>query len=85
LHNLFIRESSARDIDVFVEKVLNDLGDPEPPLSLDTVRELLKLDRQYYSSTNTGILQETVHRMKLAGKQVLAKPSRVIQVVKEWD
>lgn len=85
LHNPFIRESSARDIDVFVEKVLTDLGDPEPPLSLDTVRELLKLDRQYYSSTNTGILQETVHRMKLAGKQVLAKPSRIIQVVKEWD
>lgn len=85
MHNTFLRESSARDIDVYVEKVLKDLGDPEPPLSLSTVRELQRLDRGYYSSTNTGALQERVHKMKMAGKQVLAKPSRLVQVVREWD
>ena len=42
------------DIEGQVDKILRGLGYPEPPLNLDDVRALLKLDRQYYSTTNTG-------------------------------
>ena len=62
---------TAHDIDARVEKILSDLGDPPPPLQLDDVRALLRLDRAYYSSSDDGILRETVHRLKLAGKQVI--------------
>ena len=38
-----IAEKSRRDIARQVSKLLHDLGDPEPPLRLELVRELLKL------------------------------------------
>jgi hypothetical protein len=80
-----VRAASARDIERFVAKIHRDLGDPEPPLSLESVRELLRLDRGYYSSTDDSLLRETAHRMKLAGKQVLSRPTRLIEAVKQWD
>ena len=76
---------TAHDIDARVEKILSDLGDPPPPLQLDDVRELLRLDRAYYSSSDDGILRETVHRLKLAGKQVIRQPHRLLDVVKKMD
>ena len=85
MQNAFLPDREAGEIDAFVEKVLKDLGEPAPPLSLADVRKLLSLDRQYYSSRDTGILVETAHRMKLAGKQVFDKPSRIIDAIKHWD
>ena len=46
----FVDPRSADAIDRQVSKILKGLGDPEPPLILDDVRELLSLDRHYYSS-----------------------------------
>ncbi|TXT34573.1 MAG: hypothetical protein FD138_1638, partial [Planctomycetota bacterium] len=68
----------AEDIQNQVRKVLRGLGNPEPPLRLDDVRELLRLDRQYYKSTDDGVLREFVSRMQIAGKQVLSRPMLVI-------
>ncbi len=85
MQNAFLPAREANEIDAYVEKVLKDLGEPTPPLSLGDVRELLRLDRQYYSSTDTGLLIETAHRMKLAGKQVFDKPSRIIDAIRQWD
>jgi hypothetical protein len=83
--NLLLSERTARDIDGQVEKVLSDLGQPEPPLRLEVVRELLHLDRAYYSTGETGVLQETVHRIRVAGKQVLRRPSLLLDVVRKCD
>ena len=44
--NRFLSDKTARDIDERVERVLRGLGDPEPPLRLEDVRELLNLDRK---------------------------------------
>ena len=83
--NHYLPEGDAREIDALVEKVLKDLGEPTPPLSLDHVRELLRLDLKYYSSTDTGIITETAHRMRLAGKQLYARPALLIDAIKKWD
>jgi hypothetical protein len=85
LHNFFLDERTARDVDKGVAKVLKDLGDPEPPLRLELVRDLLELDRAYYSASDGGVLEETVHRLKLAGKQVIRRPALLIDVVKRLD
>ena len=66
---------TVADIDLPVAKVLRGLGNPEPPLDLAQVRELLKLDRGYYSATNDGLLRETISRMKVAGKQLFLRPT----------
>lgn len=85
MQNIFLRERTAQDINNQVEKVLRDLGNPEPPLNLVDVRELLRLDRHYYSSSEDGVLREVAHRLKVAGKQVLARPSLLGDVIKKWD
>jgi len=85
LKNVFLRERTARDINGLVAKVLRDLGNPEPPLNLGSVRELLRLDRQYDSSTEDGALREVAHRLTIAGKQVLARPALLLDVIKKWD
>jgi hypothetical protein len=85
LKNQFVDSRSAKDIDKQVEKILHSLGNPEPPLNLDLVRELLKLDRKYYTSTDDGALREFVNKVKLGAKQVLMRPSLIIDAVKNWD
>ena len=85
MKNIFLRDRTAQDINELVAKVLRDLGNPEPPLHMDHVRELLRLDRQYYSSTEDGALREVAHRLTIAGKQVLARPALLLDVIKKWD
>lgn len=75
-------ERATRDIDAVVSKILRDLGTPEPPLRLELVRELLSLDRQYYSSTDTGVLQEVVHRIRVGAKQAIKRPSLLLDLVR---
>ena len=85
MHNHFLPERTVQDIDKRVAKILKDLGDPEPPLRLELVRESLRLDLGYYSSTDNGILAETVHRLIVAGKQVILRPGLLIDAVKKLD
>ncbi len=83
--NIILTPGTAKSIDGHVDRVLKDLGHPEPPLCLADVRELLRLDLQYYSSTNVGWLQEKIHQLRVAGKQVLARPWLMLDVVKKLD
>lgn len=73
----------ARDINVQVDRLLRDLGNPEPPLSLELVRELLRLDLKYYSATNTTFLQDLTHRFRLGAKQVVARPGLLLDAIKK--
>ena len=85
MYNSFLDPRAQEDIDTYVEKIIKDLGISEPPVRLENVIELLRLDRQFYSSTNTGLLLETCHKLKVAGKQVLLRPSIVLDAIKKWD
>lgn len=84
MKNIQLRSRTRTDIDDQVAKVLKGLGNPEPPLDLRLVRELLKLDLDYYSTTaNDGLLRETVSRLKVAGKQVLQRPALLVDAVQK--
>lgn len=85
MRNIFLPTRTARDIDAQVAKVIRNLGQPEPPLRLNLVRELLKLDRQYYSSADQGVLNEVAHRLMVAGKQVLARPTLLFDAIRKLD
>jgi len=85
VRNTFLSERTAQDIDRLISKVLRDLSNPRPPLNLDEVRYLLKLDRQFYSSTDDGVLREFIHKLTLAGKQIAERPSLLLDVVRKWD
>jgi hypothetical protein len=81
LDNLILSGRTKNDIEKQVAKVLRNLGDPEPPLRLEEVRAVLRLDRAYYSYQDTGVISETIHRLKVAGKQILARPTILLEVI----
>jgi hypothetical protein len=85
IRNRFLEAKTASDIDSQVSKILRGLGSPQRPVDLAEVRALLKLDRQYYSSTNDSALREIISRVKIAGKQLLARPALIRDVVRKFD
>jgi Zn-dependent peptidase ImmA (M78 family) len=80
--NLNLETRTAADIDVQVDKILRGLGNPKPPIDLRLVRDLLKLDRGYYSTTDDALLRETFSRLKVAGLQVLKRPTLLRDAVR---
>jgi len=85
LKNSYLDSKTSNDIDKRITKILNDLDNPEPPLRLEIVRELLRLDFAFYSSSNTGAINETIHRLKVAGKQIIDRPALLIDAIRKWD
>ncbi|MEE9397432.1 MAG: hypothetical protein V3V31_10510 [Methylococcales bacterium] len=78
-----IGEFEAQDINVQIDRILRELGNPEPPLSLDLVRNILSLDRKYFSKQNTSFLDDLAHRVMVGGKQVMKRPGLFIDVLVE--
>lgn len=72
-------------IDQRVERILRELGSPAPPLRLEDVRELLKLNLSYFSGDDDGLLSSLVSRLKIAGKQVLKRPMLLAEAVKNLN
>ena len=85
MRNRFLDPRTARDIDLQIAKILRGLGSPKPPLELADVFELLKLDRQYYSSQDDGALKEFVSKAVIAGKQIAMRPMLLIDAIRKWD
>lgn len=85
MRNKYLDEETSADIDGQVAKILRGLGNPEPPLDLTQVRELLRLDRAYYSSADDSALQEWVSKAKIAGKQLILRPTLILEAVRKWD
>ena len=80
-HTIFPK--AANDIDRRVERILYGLDDPEPPLRLVDVRELLKLDREFYTADNPTVVKEVISRMRVAGIQVYKRPTLLIDAIKK--
>lgn len=75
--------NEAADIRRVVGRIISDLGNPEPPLHLPSALELLKLDLRFYNTEDPSSIDEIVHRMKLAGKQILARPTLLLEAIKK--
>ncbi|MBA4016206.1 MAG: DUF955 domain-containing protein [Pirellula sp.] len=86
MKNMRVGEHEAKDIDTQIAKILRGLGNPEPPLDLAAVRQLLELDKGYYSSSvDAGLLRQTISRLKVAGKQILKNPLVLWDAIKKAD
>jgi hypothetical protein len=84
LKNIHLDSYSAADIDAQVTKILRDLGNPEPPLNLEHVRELLRLAKDYYSTADDGLFKRWIHSLKIAGKQIAERPGFLKDFVKNF-
>lgn len=83
--NHLLPTKTAQDIDQRVDRVLRGLGNPEPPLRLEDVRALLKLDRAFYTATDPGIARETISRIRVATIQVYQRPTLIIDAIKKFS
>lgn len=68
-----------------VAKLLRGLGRPEPPLNLDAVFALQKLDRQFYRTSEDGVVRETVSRVKVGAKLLFDRPMRIWDAIRPAD
>lgn len=73
--NLILSSGTVAAIKKKVDRVLDDLGPLEPPLNLEVVRDRLDLDLKYYSAENVSRLNKTLHKVKVAGRQILKRPT----------
>lgn len=85
MKNIHLSAGTLADIDKRVARMLQDLGNPTPPIKLPEVRELLRLDIEYYSTNDPTLLQEFIHKLNVAGKQLLLRPTLIFDVVKEFS
>lgn len=83
MQNLILQPAIRQKIDRRVDKILRDLGNPEPPLRMEEVRELLRLHVGFYQTDDDGLMQRAVHNLVMAGKQILARPSILLDVVRK--
>lgn len=83
--NRLLSAKTAQDIDQRVERILKGLGNPEPPLRLEDVRHLLKLDRRFYTAKDPSAVQETISRIRVAAIQLYERPTLIFDVIKKLD
>ena len=83
--NLILSPRTSKDIDDRVERVLRGLGNPEPPINLDEVRELLKLDKKFYTANDPSLIDEVISRIRVASIQVYKRPALFLDVVKKFS
>jgi uncharacterized protein DUF955 len=83
--NHLLRPKTMQDIDQRIERVLRGLGNPEPPLQLEDVRELLKLDRVFYRADDPGLMRETVSRIRVVTIQVARRPMLLVDAIRKWS
>jgi len=66
-----VGEFERRKICDQVDRILRDLSVSEPPVRLEDVRALLKLDLKFYQSSDPGIVTELAHRFTLFAKKTI--------------
>jgi len=83
--NRILSAKTAQDVDQRVERVLKGLGNPEPPLRLEDIRHLLKLDRRFYTAKDPSAVQETISRIRVATIQLYERPTLIFDAIKKFS
>ncbi|OIT12640.1 hypothetical protein BL243_23115 [Ralstonia solanacearum] len=85
MNNTYLDARTVRDIDQRIDRVHRDLGYTTGKILLPEVRELLRLDLQFYRLDEPGLLSEVVHKLKVGAQQVMARPGLLIDAVRKFD
>lgn len=85
MNNIFLDQKTLRDINKSVDRVHQELGYTDGAIDLLEVRDLLRLDLKYYRLDDPGLLDEVIHKLKVGAKQVIARPSLLVEAVRKFD
>lgn len=85
MRNQFLDNGTAQEIDKLVDRVHKDLGTIHGGVELTAIRDLLRLDLQYYTLDDPSLLQEVIHKMRLGAKQLIQRPALLLEAVVNFD
>jgi Zn-dependent peptidase ImmA (M78 family) len=80
-----LKHRTAADIDSRIERVHKDIGYTGGKIDLRVVRDRLRLDLQYYRSDDPSLVEEVLHKLTVAGKQILARPMLFFEAARKFD
>jgi hypothetical protein len=85
LNNQYLDARTARDIDQKIDRVHRDLGYTGGKIELAEVRALFALDLNYYQLDDPNLLNEVVHKVKVGAKQIIERPTLLIDAARKFD
>lgn len=85
MKNIRVDDRTSRDVDERIDRIHRDIGYKDGKVLLPEVRDLLRLDLRYYRANDPNILDEVVHKLKVGAKQVLLRPTLLIDAVRKFD
>lgn len=83
MKNAPIGDYESQEIRNLIARLLRDVGVAEPPLDLTAVRETLKLDLSYYSTSDPSLRQEVVHRVRVGTRNLAQKAASTLLEIAE--
>jgi Zn-dependent peptidase ImmA (M78 family) len=85
MKNIQVDTRTSRDIDERIDRIHRDIGYVDGKVLLPEVRDLLRLDLHYYRADDSNILDEVVHKLKVGAKQIILRPTLLIDAVRKFD
>ena len=85
MKNIRVDARTSKDIDAWIERIHRDIGYVDGKVQLPEIRDLLRLDLHYYRANDPSILDEVIHKLKIGAKQVLLRPTLLVDAVKKFD
>lgn len=85
MKNIHLDARTAKDIAARIDRIHQDLSYAGGKVELSSVRELLRLDLKYYRADDPQLRDEVVHKLKMGAKQLIARPSLLLDAVRKFD
>ena len=83
--NYLLRRRTQERIDERIERLLNRIGNPEPPLELKIARDALDLDLAYFQKDDPSIIDDVISMLRVSGKQIIRRPALFVDVVRKFE
>jgi hypothetical protein len=79
-----VNESTRREIDKIVERILRDADLRKPPIQITDVLEYLKLNRDFYSLDDPTLLRRFAHRLQIGTKKIIDVVREKVKLAAVW-
>ncbi len=79
-----VDESTRREIDKIIERILRDSDLRKPPVQIAGILEFLKVHRDYYSLDDPKFLQRLAHRIQIGANKIVNVVRDKIRLAALW-
>jgi hypothetical protein len=84
MKSLILASHVRQKIDRQVDRLLDDIGRPEPPLHIEVVRDWLKIDLSYFQREEAGLLARAIHKIRVGVVQSFARLMLIRETIQKF-